>query len=139
MIYGDRPIALTRFEETDFEKRVDRAALIGTPRRMDRALEYAAQVLAASVRRRKIVILLTTGRQSPGGKSLDEAVNPLDRLGAHTFVVAIGQGPANQELLATVDRARDVFTVVSPNELPSRTQRIGTDIRDKPSKYRITD
>ena len=133
--YAENPRTVARFVDTDFHGKVDGATLLGSPRRIDRALEHAAQILANSTRkRRKIVILLTAGRQATGAKPFNEAVKPLRDLGAQTFVVAVGSKPDIRELYSVVQNPRDIFNVPREDELLHQSQSISRKIRDKPSK-----
>ena len=135
LIYGNSSNTVSDFRDPDLNTKIDRAILLNTPRRMDRALESAAQFLRRYGRKgRNIVILLTAGRQAAGGKELDEAVKPLLRLEAQTFVVAIGQQADPQELTLAVERVQDLFRVRSPRDLPSRTRPIAEKIRQKPRR-----
>ena len=135
VIYGSDPFTVARFGEHDFHGRVARASLLKTPRRIDKALEQAANMFSASgsgSNNRKIVVLLTTGKQTHKGKSLSEAIEPLRRLGAQTFVVAIGPEANSQELGHIAKHRQDIFPVASHNDLSSRAKSTSTYIRDKP-------
>ena len=128
------------FSQPNFNKRVDDAAFIGMPRRMDKALQQAALQLSRSGRSgRKIVILLTAGKQTavPGVKPLSEAVKPLQKLGAQTFVVAVGQNADRREVLPVVDSSGDVFLVPVADRLPSQSQPIAKHIHDKPGNRHV--
>ena len=132
VIYAQNPYTISSFIERDFNSRVDSASPLSTPRRMDRALKHAADVFRTSGRSgRKIVVLLTAGRQQQSAKPLDEAVTSLRKLGAQTFVVAIGNEPDSRAILLAVDRPNDVFRS-SSEELHSKSRQIAKDIRDKP-------
>lgn len=114
----------------EFDDAVDRLTYIGRTRRMDRALEGAALVLKEARQNvPKIVILLTTGKQSQeaDAKSLDQAVGPLRALGATTYVVAIGQEPDKKELAPVVDD-EDVFLVQSLDGLLAQSPLISNAI-----------
>lgn len=90
---------------------------------MDRALGEATNILAAGRRGvPHIVVLVTTGKQarSDDGIPLDDAIEPLENLGAHTFVVAIEHDP---------DTSADVLPVPSFNDLPSRAYDIARRIK----------
>ena len=133
VMYADNPYTIANFVEQNFNSRVDSAPLLNKPRRMDRALEHAARMLS-SRGGRKIVILLTAGRQTQGGKPLGEAIGPLRQMGAQTFVVAIGRDPDSRELSPLVDKSKDVFQVPSPENLPARSRVIAKRIREKPGE-----
>lgn len=94
-------------------------------RRMDGALEYASIALRNSQPDvRKIVVLLTAGPQSRGGKPLDQAAQSLRTIGAETYVVAIGSQVNVPELNSVVKRKEDVFILSSFDRLISRVDRI---------------
>lgn len=132
VIYGQRPLTLATFTSSDFNQRVDRASVLRTPRRMDRALEQASRMLSQRGRRgRKIVVLLTAGSQSRDAPSLDEAIKPLKQLGAQVFVVGIGQQIGTRQIRLAVDRPQDIFKVLSHTNLPSKSQPIAVKIRSK--------
>ena len=140
-IYAENPQTVANFGDPYFEERVDRAALLKeAPRRMDWALERAAQVLTRSGQEgRKIVVLLTTGKQSPGGKALSEAIKPLRQIGAQTFVISIGSTSDVRELYSVVDNPRDIFQVIRKNDLPQQARPISKKIKDKPGKNFVDD
>ena len=133
VIYAENSRILSTFTDPNMVERVERAALVGTPRRMDVALELADRILSGSGKNtRKIAVLLTAGRQAPGGKSLDKAVEPLRRLGAQTFVVAVGRTPDEREISTVVDRPQDIFRVTNFGNIFSQTKPIAKTVRDKP-------
>ena len=133
VMYADNPYPIASFVEQNFNSRVDSAPLLNKPRRMDKALRQAAQLLSSS-KGRKIVVLLTAGRQAQGAKPLNEAIEPLRKIDAQTFVVAIGRDADVRELSPVVDRSKDIFQVSSPDTLPSRSAAIAKEIREKPGK-----
>lgn len=123
----------------DFEFKVDSARLLRGVRRMDKALESAANTLKKSrpgVPR--LVVLLTAGRQIPGSNTLDSAVQPLRNLGAQTFVVAIGNQPDTRELGKAVERPGDLFRVAGYEELPGDANRIVIILSRRASKAHKT-
>ena len=135
LLYANNSNIISGFRDPNFNARIHRALLVNTSRRMDQALLMAAQYLMRNGRSgRKIVILLTAGRQAPGGQELDEAVKPLSKLGAQFFVVAIGQEADSQELLTAVERVEDIFQVTLSDRLPSSTRSIAEKIQSKPRK-----
>lgn len=114
-----------------FGSAIDSLSYIGRSRRMDRALEGAAQVLRegrGSVP--KVVILVTAGKQiqEPGTKLLATAAQPLQVLGASTYVVAIGSRTDVAELKPAVKRPGDVLIVRSFDELRPQTLPIAEHI-----------
>ena len=136
IIYAENTYTVARFSDSRFEERIDRAPrLKEMSRRMDLALQSVAQVLVASGRDgRKIVVLLTTGKQFQGGKTISEAIKPLQRIGAQTFVVAIGDKPQVRELYSVVNNNQDIFQVARFSDLRRQARPISRKIRDKPSK-----
>lgn len=133
VIYAEGPRTLSRFSDPNMIERVERSRLLGTPRRLDRALESAATILTQSQQNtRKIAILLTAGRQSQRGKSIRTAAEPLRRLGAQTFVIALGPVPDVQEVSQAVDRPQDLFRVTNFSKIVSQAKPISVTIRDKP-------
>ena len=132
VVYADRASTIASFGEQDFDGRVDSITLLKAPRRMDRALEYAAQVLTRSGRDgRKIVILLAAGRQSSSVEQIGRATKSLQSLGVQTFVVAIGQQPNIQELIHVVQRSEDIFRVTKSEDLPLQSRGIAEKIHKK--------
>lgn len=134
VLFGTLPNTEIKFNDyrtlRDFNDRVDQARALGGFRRMDRALDEAANVLAD--RRRgvpHIVVLVTTGNQSRSedGIPLDDALEPLEKLGAHTFVVAIGHDP---------DTSKHVLSVPSFDDLRSRVYGMAKQIRNTSGMYR---
>lgn len=104
---------------------------------MDRGLQQALSQLSRSARKgRKIVVLLTAGRDDPNSGSLTvgEAAKPLKRIGAQIFAVAIGNRHDISELRKAVDKQEDVFQVVSESKLSMQSQPIAKHIKEKPCK-----
>ena len=135
VMYATNPYTLASFVDPDLTGRLDIAPLLRQPRRMDRALEHAPRLISTLDKdTRKIVILLTAGRQAQGAKPLGEAIKPLRQLGAQTFVVAIGRGPDARKLAPLVDRTNDLFQVPSVGDLQLRSRPIAKHIRDKPGR-----
>lgn len=127
VLFGTLPNTEVKFNDysalRDFNDRVDQARALGGFRRMDRALDEATNVLAD--RRRgvpHVVVLVTTGKQSRSEDSisLDEALEPLEKLGVHTFVVAIGHDP---------DTSTHVLSLPSIDDLPSRVYNMAKQIK----------
>ena len=107
--YDDLPV---------FETLVDGIPYINGTRRIDKALEAAADVLKNSRRSiPKIVILLTSGLQPKDAPSLAASAGALHALGAMVYVVSIANdlGPKDFELL--VDHTTHVSQVSSFNVL----------------------
>lgn len=106
--YGSTVNTIFTFTEPNFKTRVNNATMVSTQRRVDIALERSAQILRTSVANRKIVILLTTGRQSEN-KPVSNAVKQLRSLDAEVYVVAIGRNPDNEALARIVLRSEVSF------------------------------
>ena len=138
IMYDSFAYTLVRFNETTgLKDRVDKALLLGLPRRMDEALQQALRMLTKFGRvGRKIVILLTAGLQAvqPNVKSLSEAVMPLKELGVQTFVIAIGLQLNDGDIVNLVDRRQDIFRVSDARYLIPQAPHIARKIRDKPGK-----
>ena len=135
--YSRSTIPVVRFDGyqslNDLEKKVDDMPLLGESyRRMDVALQSAAQILnSARQHTPKIAVLLTAGRQIPGGVSLDTATQPLRNLNVTVLVVAVGQQYNKRELDPVVSEQKDLFEIESFNVLLSRARTIGKAIEEK--------
>ena len=134
--YSRSTIPVVRFDGyqslEDFDKKVDDMPLLGESyRRMDVALQSAAQILnSARQHSPKIAVLLTAGRQVPGGVSLDTATQPLRNLNVTVLVVAVGQQYNKQELDPVVSEQKDLFEIESFNVLLSHAKTIGKAIEE---------
>ena len=125
------------FAQPDFNTRVDETEKVGLRRRMDSALAQAASDIARTGRKgRKIVVLLTAGRQAsvPGSRSLNVAVKPLNDVGAQTFVVAIGSQPRLDQLVFAVESPGDVIQIQQTDSLPAHSQRVAKQIKERKQK-----
>ena len=71
----------------------------------------------------KVAILLTGGRQSPDGGSLQETMQALRNLNVTTYVIAIGT-----QSDVPVENPEDVLTVTSYNDLARQVQPIARSI-----------
>lgn len=135
--YSRSTIPVVRFDGyqslDDLDKKVDDMPLLGESyRRMDVALQSAAQILnSARQHTPKIAVLLTAGRQIPGGVSLDTAAQPLRNLNVTVIVVAVGQQYDKQELDPVISEQKDLFEIESFNVLLSRARTIGKAIEEK--------
>ena len=134
ILFGTLPNTEIKFSDyltlRDFTDRVDQARALGGFRRMDRALDEAANVLNAKRRGvPHIVVLVTTGKQSRSEDAipLDDALEPLEKLGTHTVVVAIGHDP---------DTLTHVLPVPSFDDLPSRVYDMAKQIKNASGMYR---
>ena len=135
--YSRSTIPVVRFDGyqslDDLDKKVDDMPLLDESyRRMDVALQSAAQILnSARQNTPKIAVLLTAGRQIPGGISLDTATQPLRNLNVTVIVVAVGQQYDKRELDPVVSEKEDLFEMESFNVLLSRARTIGKAIEEK--------
>jgi len=127
VLYGTFSITEMRFNDSrslrDFSDGVDLAQAVGGLRRMDIALKEATNLLADKRRGMPhVVVLVTTGEQSSSvdGIPLDDALKPLENLGVHTFVVAIGHDP---------DTSTNILRVPSFKALPSRAYDMAKQIK----------
>lgn len=127
VLYGTFSITEMRFSDSrswrDFSDGVDLAQAVGGLRRMDIALKEATNLLADKRRGvPHVVVLVTTGEQSSsvGGIPLDDALEPLENLGVHSFVVAIGHDP---------DTSTNILRVPSFKALPSRAYDMARQIK----------
>lgn len=127
VVYGTSSITEMRFNDSrslrDFSEGVELAQAVGGLRRMDIALKEATDLLADKRRGvPHVVVLVTTGEQSSSvdGIPLDEALEPLENLRVHTFVVAIGHDP---------DTSTNILRVPSFKALPSRAYDMARQIK----------
>lgn len=133
--YAAVPNFIAGFTDIEFSKKLNRASPLGTPRRIDKALEYAAQLFNTSGRKGpKIAVLLTAGRSSVGSRPLNKAIQPLRNLGAQTFLIAIGNDSHTQDLAPVVDTSDDIFKIKDIGSLPIKGRPIAKEIREKSSK-----
>lgn len=109
---------LDKVDTIQFERAVDRVPHTKGRTRLDKALKLAAsQMFSANggtrLRKRKIMVILTDGRQSrdPDTIPLQDAVRPLRQLGVRIYTVAIGDEVDLKELYQVTERKEDVFPV----------------------------
>ena len=117
VVYSDRTRLITRFDShktlRQFESAVNRAPYVRGPRRVDKAIEYAANLLRRARRGApKVLVLITSGTRA-SGNPLDVASEPLKAIGAKSFIVAIGNAPNIKALRLIVDKDSDIFRVPS--------------------------
>ena len=105
-------------DRKEFEQAVERIKHTKGRTRIDKALKLASSQLFTSSGgsrsgKRKIMIILTDGRQSQDFDTvpLKEAVLPLRQLGVRIFAVAIGNEVDLKELYNVTERNEDVFPV----------------------------
>lgn len=121
----------------EFDNSIDDIPLLGGPyRRMNLALKFAGQVLNSARKDvSKVAVLLTAGRQFPGGTSLAPSANQLRGLNAVVLVVAVGRQYSKQELSPVIAAAEDLFEVPSFEALASSAKIIGQAIEDKSGTF----
>lgn len=120
---------------SQFERLVDRTPYLGRNRRMDKAIEEADRVMQQARRDvPKVVVLLTAGQDVPAGKTLEEAVRPLQGRGAKIFIVAIGDQPDIASLNRAVEKPEDVFRIPSYSQLPTRVTDTATKVVKRAGK-----
>lgn len=140
VVYSGFTVLAGRFDGykslDEFDKSVDEIPLLGgSYRRMDLALQSAAQVFNSARKGvSKIAVLLTAGRQVPGGISLGSATKQLRNFNASTLVLAVGQQYSKQELSPVVTATGDLFEFPSFDSLLARAKTIGQAIEDKSGK-----
>lgn len=117
VVYSDKTRLITRYDShktlREFESAVDRAPYLRGTRLVDKALEYAADLLRRARRGLpKVLVLITSGKRG-SGNPLDVASEPLKATGAKSFIVAIGNAPNIRDLRSVVDKDSDIFRVPS--------------------------
>ena len=117
--YGSSASVVRLLDSKDIlYKSLNEAPLVGGGRRMDRALQEAAQLLSsARPSVPKLIVLLTSGKQPPESPSLESAGELLRSLGGRLLVIAIGREPDERKLGKSVERPEDVLHVASFKEL----------------------
>lgn len=121
----------------DFDGILDDIQFYGGDRRIDRALVEAVGLLKKArpdVDRK--VILLTTGRQTPGDdeEPLDKVKKMLLDVGALPFIVAIGTDHDIPTLTTAVEDPKDMFKVQSFEVLLSQVSSIATVVANRTSE-----
>lgn len=118
-------------DRKEFEQAVDRIPHTKGRTRLDKALELASTRLftaSGGTRsgKRKIMIILTDGRQSqdPDTVPLTDAVLPLRQVGVRIYTVAIGDEVDLKELYQVTERNEDVFPVSDFDDLANMANDI---------------
>lgn len=111
--YGGYPVNVIKMgrytSRRDFEYKLDLSRRIGGYRRVDKALQAAANVIVNSRSGvPRLVVLITAGEQSSEASSLDKAVQPLRKLGTKLFVIAVGS-IANRKAYQQLASAKEGF------------------------------
>lgn len=116
--YGSFPFTNVKFDDYSslqgFSSGVDRMTPVQGSRRIDRALDKAADILRRiDPSSSKIIVLLTTGRQAQESDitPLDVSIQPMKDMSAFMYVVAIGSQPSTRELRPLVVKLEDIFRV----------------------------
>ena len=135
--YGSRAYTVAQFTDQNWNDKVDQSPAVGTPRRVDVPLKYAAQVFRRTGRKgSKIVILLAAGKQTKvlGIKKSQKAVEQLRILGARTYVITVGKEQSSSDLSNVVDEPRDILQVVDSSKLPSMGATVAQQIQGRVGK-----
>lgn len=110
--YGYTAYTVNTFGNTRFDDSVDRAPSIRGARRIDLALQKAAQLLTFARRSvPKLLVLLTAGNQQSGPQSPDYATSLIQARGGRSFVVMAGREPDEKEFNKIVEKPADTFRV----------------------------
>lgn len=135
--FGDLPqleISFDGYQDREaFDAAVKKAPHLQGNRRIDKALESAAELLKTKSRATvpKYVVLLTTGTQTvqPDARSLVDASRVIRSYGGRVFVVAILTGGYTiNEFYPAVQRLDDAFPVSSFTNLLPRAPSIAARI-----------
>lgn len=126
VIYSNVARLITTFDShktlTQFERAVDGAPYLRRTRRVDKALEYAANLLRRARKGvPKVTVLITSGPRA-SSNSLDVPSKQLTDVDAKSFVVAIGNTLNIRELRAVVSNSDDIFRVPAFLLLPRITE-----------------
>ena len=139
--YSTNPSAVIQLGDystvEDLERILDAIQFYGGDRRMDRALEEAVGLFKKArpgVDRK--VILLTTGRQTPGGdeEPIEKVKKMLLGVGALPFIVAIGTDHDIPALTKAVEDPKDMFKVQSFDVLLSQASSVAAAVANRTSK-----
>ena len=136
VIYGSSPQTVAGFTDPNLQNKLDSAPLLGTPRRIDRALEHASRMLLNSQRQgQKIVVLITAGAQAPGGKTFEQTGKALRDVGVKVFVIEVEKQSAGRDYTPLVHSQEDVIKFPSFDTLPWQGQKIARNIRKSLSMF----
>lgn len=133
VIYATNPQTIAEFTDSNFNQRIDNAVLLGTPRRLDRALDKAAEILSTSPATLKIVVLLTAGKETPDPLTLSNIAKKFRQLGTQNFLVTIGHQPdiEKEKLKSIVQKPQNIFEVNSYGNLPSMAKPLAKQIHER--------
>ena len=96
----------------DFNSKVDLARRSAGPRRIDTALEDAANLFTERGKPgHRVIVLLTTGNSSneEGAKKLVDIRKTLEELGVRTYVITLGSKENRSAFRPIVDQSKDIF------------------------------
>lgn len=116
----------------DFSFKINNARFVRGTRRIDRALNHAANMFQGTGRVGvRIVILLTAGNyyRGAGASSLSSVMMPLRSLDTHLYVVGIGSQFTPSMFTQMVRGPKDIFQVPSFNDLAPWQSRIARHLR----------
>lgn len=132
-IYAENPQTIVGFTDTKFNEKIDSAVLLGTPRRLDRALDKVAEILSTSPAILKIVVLLTAGKETADPLTISNIAKKFRQLGTQNFFVSIGHQPVKEkEKLKII--TRNIFEVNSSGNLPSMAMPLAKKIHERSGK-----
>lgn len=131
--YGNTANVGLRFEGyktlEEYENAIDNLRPVGGPRRADRALTTAAQMIKdGRPNVPKIVVLLTAGKQDSLADPLSRAVIPVADLGAQTYIISIGSDKDPDHLKPAVTTPNNLFNVTSFSHLTDRAPGVARQI-----------
>lgn len=128
LTYGFIPLPFHSFNDfnnlQNFENATDRARMATGELRIDRALFYAKNMFSsARPTVPKILILFTANKQSPSSGSLEQAIQPIRKLGVQTYIISIGDKPNPKALRRIVTSNDDIIRVTSADLLENQLAR----------------
>ena len=112
--FGNTPTHSIRFEEytniQSFSRGVDVVPYIAGPKRLDKALVFAARILSkARPNVKKMLVVLTDGKQPLARDPLDASAKPLHQLGVKISVIGAGGNVSVLELSKITSEPGDLF------------------------------
>ena len=112
--FGNTPTHSIQFEEytniQSFSRGVDVVPYIAGPKRLDKALVFAARILSkARPNVNKMLVVLTDGKQPLARDPLDESAKPLHQLDVRVSVIGAGGNVSMLELSKITSNPGDLF------------------------------
>lgn len=112
--FGERTFPLVRFDNyvtlKAFNAKVDRARRLAGGRRINTALETAANSFTARGKPgHRVVVLMTTGNSSHTSRKLSQVKQKLENIGARTYVIILGSKATKATFRPIVDRFEHIF------------------------------